>query len=102
MSTISVPLREMLELIKFPVISDKATRLLETNKYTFLVDKKANKKIIKTSIEYLFNVKVEKVNTLRLPSKKRKVGRFIGTKPSYKKAIVSLAEDNRINLFPDN
>ena len=43
MSTISVPLREMLELIKFPVISDKATRLLETNKYTFLVDKKANK-----------------------------------------------------------
>ena len=102
MSTISVPLREMLELIKFPVISDKATRLLETNKYTFLVDKKANKKIIKTAIEYLFNVKVEKVNTLMLPSKKRKVGRLIGKKPSYKKAIVSLADDNRINLFPDN
>ena len=67
-----------------------------------LIDKKANKKIIKTAIEYLFNVKVEKVNTLILPSKKRKVGRFIGKKPSYKKAIVSLADDNRINLFPDN
>jgi large subunit ribosomal protein L23 len=92
----------MLDLIKFPVISDKATRLLETNKYTFLVDKKANKKVIKAAIEYLFEVKVEKINTLHLPTKKRTVGRFIGSRPMYKKAIVSLADDNRINLFPDN
>lgn len=102
MSTMNLPLREMLELIKFPVISDKATRLLETNKYTFLVEKKANKKIIKAAIEYLFNVKVEKINTLNLPIKNRTVGRFIGSKPVYKKAIVSLTDGDKINLFPDN
>ena len=102
MSTINVPLREMLELIKFPVISDKATRLLETNKYTFLVERKANKKMIKLAVEYLFDVKVEKVNTLTSPTKKRVVGRFVGSKPTYKKAIISLAEGSRINLFPDN
>lgn len=102
MSTINVPLREILELIKFPVISDKATRLLETNKYTFLVDPKANKKVIKAAIEYLFDVKVEKVNTLHLPSKNRTVGRFIGSRPNYKKAVISLADNDRINLFPDN
>lgn len=102
MSTINVPLREMLELIKFPVISDKATRLLETNKYTFLVERKANKKVIKAAIEYLFDVKVEKVNTLHVPAKKRTVGRFIGSKPNYKKAVISLADNDRINLFPEN
>ena len=101
MSTINVPLREMLELIKFPVISDKATRLLETNKYTFLVDPKANKKVIKSAID-LFDVIVEKVNTLHLPSKNRTVGRFIGSRPNYKKAVISLADNDRINLFPDN
>lgn len=102
MAKLQLPLRETLELIKFPVISDKATRLLETNKYTFLVEKKASKKVIKAAIEYLFDVKVEKINTLHLPSKKRTVGRFIGSKTSYKKAIIRLANGDKINLFPDN
>ena len=49
-------LRTMLDIIKYPVISDKATRLLESNKYTFMVDRRANKFTIKKVIEFIFNV----------------------------------------------
>ena len=55
-------LRTMLNLIKYPVISDKATRLLERNKYTFMVDRKANKFTIKKVIEFIFNVNVVKIS----------------------------------------
>ena len=61
MSTISVPLREMLELIKFPVISDKATRLLETNKYTFLVDKKPIKRSLKLRLSICLMLKLKRL-----------------------------------------
>nr|YP_009674988.1 ribosomal protein L23 [Rhizochromulina marina]QDH81839.1 ribosomal protein L23 [Rhizochromulina marina] len=94
-------LRQVIKLIKYPVISDKATRLLEKNKYTFLVDRRANKTLVKTAIEYIFDVKVKKINSLNLPKQKRTVGRFIGYKPQYKKVIVTLAEGTNINLFPD-
>ena len=89
-------------LIKYPLITDKATRLLENNQYTFVVDRNANKVTIKNTIEYLFNVKVIKVNTCRLPRKKKRVGKYIGWKPQYKKAIVTLAEGDAINLFTDS
>ncbi|HAJ62473.1 MAG TPA: 50S ribosomal protein L23, partial [Cyanobacteria bacterium UBA8543] len=52
--------------------------------------------------EYLFNVKVIKVNTCRLPRKQKRVGKYIGWKPQYKKAIVSLKEGDVINLFTEN
>ena len=51
-------LRTMLDIIKYPVISDKATRLLESNKYTFMVDRRANKFTIKKVIEFIFNVNI--------------------------------------------
>ena len=51
---------------------------------------------------YLFNVKVIKVNTCRLPRKKKRVGKYIGWKPQYKKAIVSLAKGDVIDLFTEN
>lgn len=92
---------QLLTFIKYPVITDKATRLLEQNKYTFIVDKKANKFIIKKIIEYLFSVSVINVNTLTMPTKKRTVGRFIGQKSKYKKAIITIKEGDSINLFPD-
>ena len=69
-------LRTMLDIIKYPVISDKATRLLESNKYTFMVDRRANKFTIKKVIEFIFNVNILNVNTLNQPPKKRTVGRF--------------------------
>ena len=90
------------QIIKYPIITDKATRLLETNQYSFIVDRYSDKITIKAAIEYLFNVKVIKVNTCRLPRKKKRVGKYIGWKPQYKKAIVSLAEGDVINLFTEN
>ena len=90
------------QIIKYPIITDKATRLLENNQYSFVVDRYSNKLMIKSAIEYLFNVKVIKVNTCRLPRKKKRVGKYIGWKPQYKKAIVTLSEGDVINLFTDS
>lgn len=90
------------QIIKYPIITDKATRLLENNQYSFVVDRYSDKIAIKDSIEYLFDVKVIKINTCRLPRKKKRVGKYIGWKPQYKKAIVTLLEGDVINLFTDS
>lgn len=90
------------QIIKYPIITDKATRLLENNQYSFIVDRYADKLSIKSSIERLFEVKVIKVNTCRLPRKQKRVGKYIGWKSQYKKAIVSLSEGDVINLFTEN
>lgn len=89
-------------IIKYPIITDKATRLLEKNKYSFIVDPKSDKVIIKQAIEFLFDVKVIKINTVHLPKKKKRVGKYIGWKSQYKKAIVTLSDKDTINLFTDN
>ena len=88
--------------VKYPIITDKATRLLENNQYSFLVNRDSNKIKIKSEIEFLFNVKVIKVNTCRLPRRKKRVGKYIGWKPQYKKAIITLSEGDVINLFTDS
>lgn len=90
-----------ISIVKYPVINEKTTNLLSENKYTFLVDKKAKKSVIKWVIEYLFDVKVTNINTLIKPRKKRTVGRFSGYRPQYKKAIVTLKSGDKINLFPN-
>ena len=82
--------------------TDKTTKLLENNQYCFLVDRQSNKSTIKLAIEYFFNVKVIKINTCHLPIKKRKVGRFTGYKTHYKKAVVTLSNNNKIDLFTNN
>jgi large subunit ribosomal protein L23 len=89
-------------IIKYPLITDKTTRLLEQNQYTFIVDRSSSKVTIKNTIEYLFDVNVTKVNTCHLPRKQKRVGKYMGWKPQYKKAVVSLAEGNVINLFTEN
>lgn len=58
------------QIIKYPLITDKTTRLLENNQYSFVVDRYCDKLSIKASIENLFNVKIIKINTCRLPRKK--------------------------------
>lgn len=90
------------QIIKYPIITDKATRLLQNNQYSFIVDRYSDKIRIKTAIEYLFNVKVIKVNTCCLPRNQKRVGKYIGWKPQYKKAIVTLSEGDVINLFTDS
>ena len=94
--------RSKAQIIKYPIITDKATRLLENNQYTFIVDRYSDKLTIKASIEYLFDVKVVKINTCRLPRKKKRVGKYIGWKTQYKKAIVTLSEGDVINLFTES
>jgi large subunit ribosomal protein L23 len=93
--------RNLADLILRPIVSEKATIMLEQNKYVFDVVLKATKPEIKAAIESLFEVKVMKVNTNRPPRKKRRVGRFTGYKPQYKRAIVTLNEGDKIELFPD-
>lgn len=90
------------QIIKYPIITDKATRLLEKNQYSFVVDRYSNKLKIKKTIEYLFSVKVVKINTCRLPRKAKRVGKYLGWKSQHKKAIITLAEGDVINLFTEN
>jgi large subunit ribosomal protein L23 len=93
--------RQLADLVRTPIITEKAVILLEDNKYVFDVAPKATKDQIRAAIEQLFDVKVAKVNTQNLPRKKRRVGRFAGYKPAYKRAVVTLAETDSIKLFPD-
>ena len=93
--------RDLADLILKPIVTEKATIQLEENKYVFNVLPKATKPEIRAAIESLFDVTVTKVNTLRLARKKRRVGRFIGYKPQYKRAIVTLKEGDSIVLFPE-
>jgi len=85
-------------IIKAPIVTEKGTKLTNDNKYLFKVDVKAHKIEIKQAIEALFNVKVVDVNTLMGKTKTKRVGRFVGKTNQYKKAIVTLAEGNTIDL----
>ncbi len=93
--------RDLADLILKPIITEKGTIQMELGKYVFDVLPKATKPEIKAAIESLFDVTVTKVNTLTLPRKKRRVGRFMGYKAQYKRAIVTLKEGDSIVLFPD-
>jgi len=93
--------RYLAVLVRRPIVTEKATLLLEQNKYVFEVIPKATKPEIKAAIESLFDVKVTRVNTLNPPRKKRRVGKFVGYKALYKRAIVTLSEGDSITLFPE-
>ena len=87
------------DILKRPVVTEKSMALLGENKYTFIVDLKANKVEIRKAVEELFKVKVKKVHTMRYKGKLRRVRRILGRTPDYKKAIVTLHEGNKIELF---
>ena len=88
------------EIIKGPIITEKSNDLLEKeNKYTFKVALDANKVEIKQAIEEIYNVKVVDIATIRVLPKKRRVGKYEGFRPAYKKAIVKLAKDEKIDAF---
>lgn len=88
------------DLIKRPVITERATELMEENKYVFEVDRRANKVEIRKAIEKLFDVKVEQVNTMNQTGKLKRVGKSVGRTQDRKKAIVKLtADSNPINFF---
>lgn len=89
------------QVIIKPAITEKSTRALKENKYSFLVDRRANKKLVREAVEKLFKVKVLDIWISKTLGKVKKVGRLkTKTKEStYKKAIVKLAKDQKIDLF---
>ena len=88
------------DVLKKPILTEKSLRLMdEENKYTFDVDVRCNKVEIKEAVEKLFNVKVEKVNVMNIRPKTKRVGRYEGKTNRRKKAIVKLAEGNKIDIF---
>ena len=87
-----------LEIIKAPVITEKSEIARENGVYTFKVDPRANKIEIKNAIEKIFGVKVTSIRTINVKPKKRRVGRYTGLTNRSKKAIVTLAEGQTIEL----
>ncbi len=90
------------DVIRRPLITEKATRGIDINQYTFEVDPRAAKPDIKAAIEKMFDVKVIGISTMNPPRRSRRVGRFAGKRPQVKKAVVRLAEGNTIQLFPES
>ncbi|HHX74271.1 MAG TPA: 50S ribosomal protein L23 [Firmicutes bacterium] len=93
-------MRDLHDIIKRPVISEKTTAEMAALKYTFEVDSRANKVEIKKAVEKLFNVKVKDVNTIHITGKVKRMGIHSGRRPSWKKAVVTLAEGSKpIEIF---
>ncbi|PKR76595.1 50S ribosomal protein L23 [Halalkalibacillus sediminis] len=87
-------MKEPRDIIKRPVITEQSADLMAEKKYTFEVSKNANKTEIKHAIEMIFGVKVDKVNTINLKGKFRRMGRYGGFRPDRKKAVVTLTPDS--------
>jgi large subunit ribosomal protein L23 len=86
----------LINLIKYPLLTEKAVNLYGIRQYTFIVDRSLKKPQIKSLIQNLFNVQVTDISTSMLPPKTKRVGKFIGKKSSYKKAFVKLKEGDTI------
>jgi len=87
------------EVLIAPVVSEKSYSLIEDNKYSFRVHEKAHKTQVRQAVEELFDVKVEAVNIVKVPSKPKRRGYSQGKKPGWKKAIVHLRAGDRIEIF---
>ena len=92
---------DLRDVIKRPVITEKSMAAVAENKYTFMVDLRANKTQIKEAVEKLFKVNVAKVNTVSVRGKERRMGRYSGYTASWKKAIVTLKADSKPIEFFD-
>ncbi len=92
-------IRDHRDVILRPVVSEKSYNLLDEGKYTFIVAPQANKTEIKIAIESIFKVRVTSVNTLNREGKTRRTRFGIGKKPNTKRAIVTVAEGDRIDIF---
>jgi large subunit ribosomal protein L23 len=88
-------------IVRAPSVTEKSTLLRGENKYVFKVDPSATKIEIRAAIEALFDVKVVSINTLNVKGKKKRMGRFVGKRSDWKKALVKLAEGDKIDLFGD-
>jgi large subunit ribosomal protein L23 len=89
------------DILLAPVTSEKTYSLLDENKYTFIVAPDANKTEIKIAVESVFGVKVVAVNTLNRKGKRRRTRAGWGHRKSTKRAVVSVAEGQRIDIFAE-
>lgn len=87
-------------IIKHPIITEKATGASEFRKYTFLVARRATAPEIKKAVKALYGVLAVRVNIINVKSKERRLGRSVGVKPGYKKAIVTLKEGQKLDVLP--
>lgn len=93
-------MRSSTDIIRRPLVTEKVTRLQEkVNQYAFEVDPTSNKIQIKKAVEKRFKVKVTQVRTLNVSGKIKRLGRFTGRRPDWKKAIVTIAEGQKIDFF---
>ena len=88
-------MRTPYDIIIKPIVTETSMMGMEEKKYTFQVAKDANKTEIKLAIEKIFDVKVDKVNTINCNGKKKRQGKFVGYRADWKKAIVKLAADSK-------
>ena len=88
------------EIIRRPLVTEKSNiGREENNLVTLAVDPRANKHEIRRAVEQLFDVQVVEVRTMRMPRKSRRVGKFVGRKPEWKKAVVELAQGQSIEFY---
>ena len=92
-------IRDHRDILLAPVVSEKSYGLLDENKYTFLVATCANKTEIKIAVEAVFDVHVTNVNTINRQGKKRRTRAGTGKRPDTKRAIVTVADGQRIDIF---
>ena len=93
-------MRDPRDVILRPVVTERSTALQEDMRtYTFVVAKDANKLEVRNAVQVLFGVRVESVRTANYQGKWRRVGRSLGRKPAYKKAVVRLAEGDSIDVY---
>jgi large subunit ribosomal protein L23 len=87
------------EILRRPIISEKATLLQEGNKYVLEVAEETNKAQIKQAVELAFKVKVSKVNVITIPGKTKRMGRREVTSSPWKKAVITLEPGDKISFF---
>ena len=90
----------IIELVKYPVLTEKSVRLLDVNQYTFDIDVKLTKPQIKSLIQETFQVDVIAVNTHRPPRKRKRLGYTQGYKTSYKRVIITIKRGQSIQILP--
>ncbi len=93
-------MRDARSIVIRPVVTERSTELADSrDTYTFVVARDANKIEIRNAIETMFGVRVKDVRTMNYRGKLRRVGRSLGRRPGYKKALVKLAEGERIDVY---
>lgn len=89
---------DMYHIVRRALITEKSTVSKDENKYVFEVDRRANKIEVAKAVEKLFKVKVINVHVMNVTGKKKRIGRILGEKRSWKKAVVTLAPGSRIEI----